>query len=131
MAAIMPTKTGVLTLCRGDLRGSARLPGLVPTGRFDATLAGMEQFIAVSICIRTFPTKMAEPHSSGDLVCRCCAVLRRIHYRDVDNPRCYMSDEILRDVDMYAKSNVRVERPRLPNPVRQERLPQTDLATHR
>ena len=58
-------------------------------------------------------------------------MLRRIHYRDVDNPRCYMSDEILRDIDMYAKSNVRVERPRLPNPVGRESLLQTDLATHR
>ena len=59
------------------------------------------------------------------------SVLRHIHYRDVDNPRCYMSDEILRDIDMYAKSNVRVERRVLPNPVEQERLPQADLATHR
>jgi hypothetical protein len=42
-----------------------------------------------------------------------------------------MTDEVLRDIDMYAKSNVRVERPRLPNPVGQERLPQNDLATHR
>lgn len=35
-------------------------------------------------------------------------VLRRIHYRNVDNPRCYMSDEILWDINMDAKSNIRV-----------------------
>lgn len=34
-----------------------------------------------------------------------------------------MSDEILRDFDTYAKSNVRVERPPLPNPVGQEKAP--------
>jgi len=131
VAAIMPTKTGVLTLCRGDLRGTARLVCACANWPVRRNARRNGAIYCYQHLHTNVPNGDGRAHSSRDLVCRCCAVLRRIHYRDVDNPRCYMSDEILRDIDMYAKSNVRVERPRLPNPVGRERLLQTDLATHR
>ena len=126
VAAIMPTKTGVLTLCRGDLRGTARPAWACANwkARRNATRWDGQVYCCQHLDTNA-PDEDGRVHSSRDLVCRCCAVLRRLHYRDVDNRRCYISDEILRDIDMYAKSNVRAERPRLPNSVGQERLPQT------
>ena len=121
VAAIIPTKTCILTLYRGDLRGTAHLAWACSNwpvrrnARWDGTIYCC-QHLHTSV-----PNEDGRTHSSRDLVCGCCAVLRCIHYRDVDNPR--MSDEILRDVDTYAKSNVGVETPPPPNPVGQEQAP--------
>ena len=131
VAAIMPTKTGVLTWCRGVLRGTARLAWACPNwparrnARWDGKICSCQDLHTNA------PNEDIEPTHQETRFAVVVSVLRHIHYRDVDNPRCYMSDEVLRDIDMYAKSNVRVETPHLPNPVDQERLPQADLATHR
>ena len=57
------------------------------------------------LCIRRHQDKLLF-HYQIDFQSR--SVLRRIHYRDVDDPRSYMSDQILWDIDMDAKSDVRV-----------------------
>lgn len=90
-------------ICAADLAW----PGLVSTGRLDATLAGMEKF-AVGICVRTLLTTIAEPTHQETRFAVVVSVLRRIHYRDVDNPRCYVSDGSC-ETSTVREDNVRVE----------------------
>lgn len=67
-------------------------------------------------------------HEQVDLQTR--SVLRRVHDRDVHKPRCYMGDQVLRDVDVNAKCYVGVCAPHRSDPLEQERLPKADFASH-
>ena len=91
VAAIMPTKTGVLTLCRSDLRGTARPAWACANwkARRNATRWDGQVYCCQHLHTNA-PDEDGRVHSSRDLVWRCCAMLRRLHYRDVDNRRCYM-----------------------------------------
>ena len=57
-------------------------------------------------------------------------MLRRVHDRYVNESGRYMCDQVLGDVDVNAKRDIWMRSPHHPDPFEEERLPQTDLASH-